>query len=163
MKKRVAAFLLAPWLVCADESAGGARTFAASVPPPAYTNHAGHAVSGRVEAVTNGFAVISGRPYPLSVFPETEQARIRAAHLAGESRSDATAAAPPLPVELEAKRQRLRERYLRNEALLKAGLKTQEAAAEQRARLLVFWRRTLDAAPGLAPAVRDWWSTRLAE
>lgn len=125
----------------------------------AYTNHSGHAVSGQLEAVSNGFAVISGCAYPLSVFPEAEQARI-CAECAGPQPSSASL---KLPAPLEAKRQRLRERYLRNEALLKAGLKTGEAAAEQRARLQVFWRRALDADSGLDAATRAWWSSRLAE
>lgn len=46
------------------------------------TNHAGHAVSGELGAVTNGTFEISGRRYPLSILPAEEQKRVRA--LAGQ-------------------------------------------------------------------------------
>ena len=43
-----------------------------------FTNHAGHVVSGELASISNGVAVISGRAYPLTVFPASEQARMRA-------------------------------------------------------------------------------------
>ena len=57
-------------------------TFAAETPPPAYTNHAGNAVSGVVVALDARTATISNEvesvAYPLSIFPEAEQRRIAA-------------------------------------------------------------------------------------
>lgn len=43
------------------------------------TNHAGRVVSGELSSVTNGQFVISGRRYPLSILPASEQQRVRAA------------------------------------------------------------------------------------
>ena len=91
-------------------------------------------MSGRLTALTNGVAVIDGRSYPLSVFPDVEQARMR--ELLRVPRA--------LPPALESRRLALRERLLRNEALLKAGAKTPEAAAAQRARLETAWRHALE-------------------
>ena len=119
--------------------------------PVAFTNHAGHAVSGRLTALTNGVAVIGGRAYPLSVFPESEQARMR-----GLLRVPLA-----LPPALESRRLALRERLLRNEALLKAGAKTPDAAAAQRARLEAAWRRSLEDA-NLDDATRTYWLSRLS-
>ena len=82
--------------------------------------------------------------------------------LSGKSRTVATAAIPPLPCKLAAMRLRLRERYLRNEALLKAGAKTEDDADAQRNRLINFWRHALDADSSLTPAVRDYWSSHLS-
>ena len=83
-----------------------------------FTNHAGHAVIGRLTAVSNNVAVIGGRAYPLAIFPNAEQARMR----------DLLQVPNDLPPALAKRRRALRERYLRNEALLKAGAKTSEAA-----------------------------------
>ena len=143
--------------VWSSVAASGGTCVAAS----AYTNHAGHAVSGLPTAITNGCVVISGRSYPLAVFPEKEQARMYEDLLSGKSRTLATAAIPPLPRKLAAMRLRLRERYLRNEALLKAGAKTEADADAQRTRLINFWRHALDADSSLTPAVRDYWASRL--
>ena len=119
--------------------------------PVAFTNHAGHAVSGRLTALTNGVAVIGGRSYPLSVFPDSEQARMR----------ELLRAPLALPPALESRRLALRERLLRNEALLKAGAKTPDAAAAQRARLEAAWRRSLEDA-NLDDATRTYWLSRLS-
>ncbi len=124
-------------IVCAWSSLAAASAF---------TNHAGHAVSGRLTALTNGVAVIGGRSYPLSVFPDAEQARMRA--LLQVPRA--------LPPALESRRLALRERLLRNEALLKAGAKTPEAAAAQRANLEATWRRALKLAPIDDATRADW-------
>lgn len=59
----------AAFIACAWSSAALAHSF---------TNHAGHVVSGALASVSNGVAVISGRAYPLTVFPASEQARMRA-------------------------------------------------------------------------------------
>jgi hypothetical protein len=109
-------------------------------------------VSGRLTALTNGVAVIGGRSYPLSVFPDAEQARMRA--LLQVPRA--------LPPALESRRLALRERLLRNEALLKAGAKTPEAAAAQRANLEATWRRALKLAP-IDDATRADWLGRLSD
>ena len=116
----------------------------------AFTNHAGHAVSGRLTALTNGVAVIGGRAYPLSIFPDSEQARMR----------ELLRVPLALPPALESRRLALRERLLRNEALLKAGVKTPEAAAAQRERLEIAWRRALESAK-LDEATRAYWLDRL--
>lgn len=118
----------------------------------AFTNHAGYVVSGSLTAVSNGFAVIEGRRYPLSIFPDVEQARMRAL-------LNVPFALPPA---LEARRLALRERLLRNEALLKAGAKTPEDAAAQRARLETAWRRVLESAE-IDEATRAYWLVRLAK
>jgi len=112
----------------------------------AFTNHAGHVVSGRLTALTNGVALIGGRSYPLSIFPDAEQARMR----------ELLRVPLALPPALESRRLALRERLLRNEALLKAGAKTPEAAAAQRERLETAWRRSLELAP-IDEATRAYW------
>ena len=117
----------------------------------AFTNHAGHAVSGRLTALTNGVAVIGGRGYPLSIFPDSEQARMR----------ELLRVPLALPPALESRRIALRERLLRSEALLKAGAKTPEAAAAQRERLETAWRRALESAK-LDEATRAYWLEKLA-
>lgn len=66
-----------------------------------------------------------------------------------------------LPPALESRRLALRERLLRNEALLKAGAKTPDAAAAQRARLEAAWRRSLEDA-NLDDATRTYWLSRLS-
>ena len=117
----------------------------------AFTNHAGHVVSGRLTALTNGVALIGGRSYPLSIFPDAEQARMR----------ELLRVPLALPPALESRRLALRERLLRNEALLKAGAKTPDAAAAQRARLEAAWRRSLEDA-NLDDATRTYWLSRLS-
>ena len=117
-----------------------------------FTNHAGHAVTGRLSAMANGTAIINGRAYPLSIFPMSEQARMR------EILQEPAALSP----ELVRRRCALRERYLRNEALLKAGAKTSEAAERQRVDLETAWRRALDSA-ALDPVTRAYWLTRLTD
>ena len=117
----------------------------------AFTNHAGHVVSGRLTALTNGVALIGGRSYPLSIFPDAEQARMR----------ELLRVPLALPPALESRRLALRERLLRNEALLKAGAKTPDAAAAQRARLEAAWRRSLEGA-NLDGATRVYWLSRLS-
>ena len=124
-------------IVCVWSSAAAASAF---------TNHAGHAVSGHLSALTNGVAVIGGRAYPLSVFPDPEQARMR----------ELLRVPLALPPALASRRRALRERLLRNEALLKAGAKTPEDAAVQRERLEVAWRRALESA-GVDEATRASW------
>ena len=59
----------AAFIACAWSSAAFAHSF---------TNHAGHVVSGELSSVSNGVAVVSGKAYPLTVFPASEQARMRA-------------------------------------------------------------------------------------
>ena len=107
-------------------------------------------MSGRLTALTNGVAVIGGRAYPLSIFPDSEQARMR----------ELLRVPLALPPALESRRLALRERLLRNEALLKAGVKTPEAAAAQRERLEIAWRRALESAK-LDEATRAYWLDRL--
>ena len=109
-------------------------------------------MSGRLTALTNGVAVIGGRAYPLSVFPDSEQARMR-------ELLRVPLALPPL---LESRRLALRERLLRNEALLEAGAKTPEAAAAQRARLEIAWRRALEESK-VDVATRDYWNVHLTD
>ena len=67
-----------------------------------------------------------------------------------------------LPPVLEARRRALRERLLRNEALLKAGAKTSEAAASQRGKLEAAWRRMLESAE-IDEATRAYWLVRLGQ
>ena len=117
-----------------------------------FTNHAGHAVSGRLTAVSNNVAVIGGRSYPLSIFPESEQARMR----------ELLQVPLDLPPALASRRIALRERILRNEALLKAGAKTPESAATQRAKLEAAWCHALDSA-ALDPATRSHWLAHLMD
>ena len=128
-------------IVCAWSSLAAASAF---------TNHAGHAVSGRLTALTNGTALINGRAYPLSIFPASEQARMR----------ELLRVPLALPPALESRRLALRERLLRNEALLKAGAKTPEDAAAQRARLETAWRRTMESAD-VDETTRAYWLDRL--
>lgn len=100
-----------------------------------FTNHVGRSVSGQLTSITNGVAVIGSRSYPLSIFPESEQVRMRSL----------LALPPPLPPDLVALRRSLDERFRRNEALLKAGAKTEVQAAAQRAKLEAVWQRALRA------------------
>ena len=117
----------------------------------AFTNHAGHAVSGRLSSITNGMAVISGRKYPLSVFPGHEQARMRALlDVPGD-----------LPPSLNSLRRSLRERMLRAEALAEAGASDGSDAGTQRAKLQSIWARALDADSTLTTATRRYWLHRL--
>jgi len=111
-----------------------------------FTNHVGRSVSGQLTSITNGVAVIGSRSYPLSIFPESEQARLR--ELLQEPK--------PLTPQLAALRRSHRERLLRNEALLKAGAKTEEAAAAHRAKLESAWRRALEAS-SLDARSRAYW------
>ena len=67
-----------------------------------------------------------------------------------------------LPPALESRRLALRERLLRNEALLRAGAKTPDAAAAQRAKLEATWRRSLNLAR-IDEATRAYWLVRLME
>ena len=129
-------------IVCAWSSLAAASAF---------TNHAGHAVSGRLTALTNGTALINGRAYPLSIFPASEQARMR----------ELLRVPLALPPALESRRLALRERLLRNEALLKAGAKTPEDAAAQRARLETAWHRTMESAD-VDETTRAYWLEELA-
>ena len=117
-----------------------------------FTNHAGHVVVGRLTAISNNVAVINGRAYPLAIFPESEQARMR----------DLLQVPSDLPPALAKRRRALRERYLRNEALLKAGAKTSEAAARQRADLESAWRHALGKAD-IDRATRDYWLLHLVD
>ena len=119
----------------------------------AFTNHAGHAVFGRLTAVSNNVAVIGGRSYPLSVFPESERSRM----------FDLLQMPLELPPALERRRRMLRERYLRNEALLKAGAKSPDAAAAQRTELEAAWRSALDSAAGIGPSERIRWRRLLVD
>lgn len=100
-----------------------------------FTNHVGRSVSGQLTSITNGVAVIGSRSYPLSIFPESEQVRMRSL----------LELPPPLPPDLVALRRSLDERFRRNEALLKAGAKTEAQAAAQRAKLEAVWKRALRA------------------
>ena len=120
--------------------------------PTAFTNHAGHAVVGRLTAVSNNVAVINGRAYPLAIFPDSEQARMR----------DLMRVPSDLPPALAKRRRALRERYLRNEALLKAGAKTSEAADRLRADLESAWRHALGKAD-IDRATRDYWLLHLVD
>lgn len=117
---------LPAFIACVLNSAAAAGSF---------TNHTGRAVSGELTAISNGVAVIGSRGYPLSIFPEAEQVRMRSL----------LALPPPLPPDLVALRRSLDERFRRNEALLKAGAKTEAQAAAQRAKLESVWQRALRA------------------
>ena len=116
-----------------------------------FTNHAGRTISGRLSAISNGMAVVSGRAYPLSVFPESEQRRMLALLSVPE----------PLPPRLEALRRSLRERALRAEALAAAGAGADAEA--KRAKLQSAWARALDADVGISPATRRHWLTRMMD
>lgn len=120
---------LPAFIACVLNSAAAAGSF---------TNHTGRAVSGELTAISNGVAVIGSRGYPLSIFPEAEQVRMRSL----------LALPPPLPPDLVALRRSLDERFRRNEALLKAGAKTEAQAAAQRAKLEAVWQRALRASGG---------------
>ena len=101
----------------------------------------------------NGVAVIGSRSYPLSVFPESEQARMRSLLAIPE----------PLPPALVALRRSLNERAKRTDALVAAGACSEEAAAAKRARLESIWTRAVDAEDALTPAMRKYWRSRLVE
>lgn len=116
-----------------------------------FTNHAGHAVSGVLTSVSNGVAVISGRAYPITAFPEVERARMIG--MLGLPQD--------LPAHLDALRRSLRGRVRRVEALEKAGAKTRSEAEAARTRLSAMWSRALDAEATLSAATRDHWRTRL--
>ena len=116
-----------------------------------FTNHAGHAVSGALTSVSNGTAVISGRAYPLSAFPDAERARMM----------ELLGAPQELPAHLHALRRSLRDRALRAEALAKTGAKKRADADAARARLAAMWSRALDLDSSLSAATRDHWRTRL--
>ena len=109
-------------------------------------------MSGRLTALTNGVALIGGRSYPLSIFPDAEQARMR----------ELLRVPLALPPALESRRLAFRERLLRNEALLAAGAKTPESAAAQRKRLETAWRRSLEDS-NVDAATRDYWNARLTD
>ena len=119
----------------------------------AFTNHAGHVASGRLSAISNGVAVISGRRYPLAVFPECEQRRMR----------ELLEVPDALPSSLDALRRSLRERVLRAEALAAAGATDGSAVAAQRAKLQAAWARALKADKTLSPATRAHWRPRLMD
>ena len=116
-----------------------------------FTNHAGHAVSGALTSVSNGTAVISGRAYPLSAFPDAERARMM----------ELLGAPQELPAHLHALRRSLRDRALRAEALAKTGAKKRADADAARARLAAMWSRALDSDSSLSAATRDHWRARL--
>ena len=116
-----------------------------------FTNHAGHAVSGVLTSVSNGTAVISGRAYPLSAFPDAERARMM----------ELLGAPQELPAHLHALRRSLRDRSLRAEALAKTGAKKRADADAARARLAAMWSRALDLDSSLSAATRDHWRARL--
>ena len=116
-----------------------------------FTNHAGHAVSGALTSVSNGTAVISGRAYPLSAFPDAERARMM----------ELLGAPQELPAHLHALRRSLRDRALRTEALAKTGAKKRADADASLARLAAMWSRALDSDSSLSAATRDHWRTRL--
>ena len=126
-------------IVCVLSSAAVASSF---------TNHAGHVVSGRLVALTNGVAVIAGRAYPLSAFPVSEQDRMRALLQVPHE----------LPPQLANLRRSIRERCLRSEALLKAGAKSPESA--ERAQHESAWFRALDSA-SMDSASRAYWKAHL--
>ena len=119
----------------------------------AFTNHAGHVASGRLSAISNGVAVISGRRYPLSAFPECEQRRMR----------ELLKVPDALPPSLDALRRSLRERLLRAEALAAAGANVDSAVAAQRAKLQAAWARALKADKTVSPATRAHWFPRLMD
>lgn len=135
---------LPAFIACALSSAAAGGSF---------TNHVGHAVSGELAAITNGVAVIGSRSYPLSIFPESEQARMR----------ELLAVPAPLPPTLVALRRSLRERAKRADALVAAGASGEEEAAAKRAKLQSAWTRSLDADSSLSPATRRHWRARLMD
>ena len=135
---------LPAFIACALSSAAAGGSF---------TNHVGHAVSGELTAVSNGVAVIGLRSYPLSVFPESEQARMRSLLALPE----------PLPPALVALRRSLKERAKRTDALVAAGACSEEAAAAKRVRLESIWTRAVEEEGSLSPAARTYWRTRLVE
>ena len=139
-------------IVCAWSSIACGAFGERALPCAAFTNHAGHVVVGRLTAISNNVAVISGRVYPLAIFPDAEQARMR----------DLLQVPSDLPPALAKRRRALRERYLRNEALLKAGAKTSEAADRLRADLESAWRHALGKAD-IDRATRDYWLSRLLD
>ena len=116
-----------------------------------FTNHAGRAVSGRLTALSNGVAVIAGRTYPLSAFPERERARMRGILAVPE----------PLPPSLAALRKSLRERALRVAALESAGAKEKTSAAAAREKLQSIWTHALEGDTTISPATREHWRVRL--
>jgi len=134
----------------AGRAVGGKLTASGGVVCESYTNHAGHAVGGKLTAITNRMAVISGRSYPLSAFPEAEQARMRMA----------LSVPLPLPPALEANRRSLRNRLLRSEAMCNAGAKSREEANRRRAEIETAWSGALDRA-NLDAATREHWRARL--
>jgi len=116
-----------------------------------FTNHAGHAVSGSLSAISNGTVVISGRKYPMSAFPEDEQRRMR-------ELLDVPDALPP---PLAALRRSLKERMLRVDALAAADATGDSAAKARRAKLQSIWASALNADATLTPATRKHWLPRL--
>jgi hypothetical protein len=134
--------VLAACIVCALSN----PAFALSRPcSGVFTNHAGHAVSGVLSSVSNGYVVIGKRRYPLSVFPERERTRMH----------ELLNVARPLPPELLLRFKSLRTRYLRNEALLESGAKSMEDAESQRRRLESAWRKAVENHPELDGPMRQ--------
>ena len=135
---------LLAFIACALSSATAGGSF---------TNHVGHAVSGELTAMTNGVVVIGSRSYPLSIFPEAEQTRMRAL----------LALPAPLPPKLVALRRSLNERAKRADALFAAGAMTEDESIAKRAKLESIWARALDADDTLSQDTRKYWRSRLWE
>lgn len=134
---------LPAFIVCVLSSAAAGGSF---------TNHVGRSVSGQLTAITNGVAVIGSRSYPLSIFPESEQARMR----------ELLSVPAPLPPDLVALRRSLKERAKRADALVAAGASGEADAAAKHAKLQSAWVRALDADATLSPATRMYWRSRLS-
>lgn len=109
------------------------------------TNHAGHAVSGEFGGVTNGTFLLSGRAYPLSILPATEQTRLRV--LAGQDVRSAREKAIARDLAYQLERVRVREAE---------GEITAEKAASLRADAIAtaeFRRRASTVVPIALPSV----------
>lgn len=141
--------LRASSIVCIWSSAAAAEP-AAAPSSAAYTNVAGRVICAVPESLSNGVVRLSGRSYPLSIFPASEQVRLRLA-----------LGVPVLPSELVSRRDLYRDLLVRIAALEGAGEQDAGKGAAHRAAIFAAWKRALEACPALSPAERDYWSTRL--
>lgn len=125
-----------------------------------YTNLAGEILSGQLVSVTNGLVSIRTehgmvQSVSLKDFPSAERERIQLA--AGQTL--------PLPADLQALFEHLRDMATRAERQEQAGLHTAEAIAQRHQELCATWRQILDAALAesrISAALHAQWLNALA-
>jgi hypothetical protein len=126
-KRRLSLRLLLGTLFLARFSPVSAATnTAAAVPPPGYTNHAGHVLVGTLikadaRSVTLRLSSSATRTLPLSIFPPAERERI----------GIASGTLPPPPAVAEAF-ERCRQALQRLDVLVRVGQQSEESAQKSR-------------------------------